>query len=74
MAGRHSEHPVAEFGERVTIMAKGPKKEMTWPLGVWLGFVPRSHEVYLEMKEGTVRAWTGCRVQLFRRYEEATFA
>lgn len=46
-AGGRSERPVADFGEGVMFMTKGPNKGHMWSFGVWLGVAPRSQDVYV---------------------------
>lgn len=63
VAGRRSEGPSTDFGQRVMFMTKGPKKEGNWSLGVWLGLVAKSEKLYMVTKEGTMKAWSVRRAQ-----------
>lgn len=48
---------VAEFGERVMFLAKGPRKEKVCSFGICLGFDARTHGADTDAPEGVVRAW-----------------
>lgn len=58
VVGKRSGAAVAEFGERVMYMARGPNRDRRWSFGVWQGLVMRTREAYLGTPEGVVRAWT----------------
>lgn len=58
LAGKKFGTAVAEYGERVMFVVRGPNRDRQCSFGLWLGFFARTQEVYLGTPDGVVRACT----------------
>lgn len=58
VVGKRLEKAVAEFGNSVVFLTKGPRKKKQWPFGTWLGLVIGAHEALNGTPQGIAPAWT----------------
>lgn len=57
VVGKRAGTAVAEFGDMVMFLKKGPNRERQCSFGIWLGLVTRTQETYLGTPDGVVHAW-----------------